>query len=82
MKGFVAFVDFASSTGNQRIQSTTLWFESTGVLSLGKNRLSGPAAIYFWGYFLFMANNGVFTIQFFLILWFCTGEITDATHVS
>jgi hypothetical protein len=57
-------------------------FESTGVQSLKKNQLPGPAATYFWEYFYFMANNGMFVIEFLLILWFCTGKITDATHVT
>jgi hypothetical protein len=61
MKGFGAFVDFASSTGNQ---TTTLWFESTSIPFLQKNRLPGPAATYFWEYFYLMANNGMFWIQF------------------
>jgi hypothetical protein len=47
MKGMGAFVGFASSTGNQ---TTTLWFESTGVPSLKKKRLLGLAATFFGGY--------------------------------
>jgi len=56
-------------------------FKSTGVQSLKKNS-AATAATYFWEYFYLMANNGMFGIQFPLILWFCTGKITDATHVS
>ena len=47
-----------------------------------KNRLPGPAATYFWDYFYLMTNNGMLGIEILLILWFCTGKITDATHVS
>ena len=53
-ESFGAFVDFASSKGNQ---ATTLCFKSTGVQSPEKNRLPGPAATYFGGYFYLMANN-------------------------
>jgi len=53
-ESFGAFVDFASSTGNQ---TTTLCFKSTGVQSPEKkNRLPAcarPGRNLFWGIFLF-----------------------------
>jgi hypothetical protein len=60
-ESFDAFVDFASSTGNQSYQTTTLCFKSTGVQSpekkIGCQPLPGPAATYFGGYFYLMVNN-------------------------
>ena len=60
-ESFDAFVDFASSTGNQSYQTTTLCFKSTGVQSpekkIGCQPVPGPAATYFGGYFYLMVNN-------------------------
>jgi hypothetical protein len=57
-ESFGAFVDFASSTGNQ---TTTLCFKSTGVQSpekkIGCQPVPSPAATYFGGYFYLMVNN-------------------------
>jgi hypothetical protein len=57
-ESFGAFVDFASSTGNQ---TTTLCFKSTGVQppekKIGSQPVPGPAATYFGEYFYLMVNN-------------------------
>jgi hypothetical protein len=49
-ESFGAFVDFASSKGNQ---TTTLCFKSTGVQSPEKKSAARPGRNLFWGIFLF-----------------------------
>jgi hypothetical protein len=74
MKGFGVFVDIAWSTGNQN-ETWLVLCKSTGVQSLKKKSAVRPN---------FFINGEQWNVQKSIlpILWFCTGKITCATHVS
>jgi hypothetical protein len=74
MKGFGAFVDFASSADNK---TTTLWFESKGVPSLGGKLAASSGSNLFWGIFLFIGEQWnvleLFLLNSLVLYWLNSG---------